>query len=508
MGPTNPLHDNTRRAATVLLGGFLVIALALGYWQVVRAGDLGSDGANPRVVEARLNQPRGRILDRAGQVLAQSEQTKEGYRRRYAEPSLVHTIGFHSARFGDTNLEERYDAQLRGERTPDALDRLKSDLLHQSVPPVPADLVLTVDKRVHDAAVAALSAADANGAIVALDPRSGAVLAMAARPFFNPNATDEQLAALQNDPNRPLYNRAVQALYVPGSTFKAVTASAAVDLGLVDLDQPFACTTAVRVGTYAVDCKNSIHVPRLTYRESFAWSTNRTFALTGLLLDGPKPINPWLSDTPPGPYPWTREGFDVKAPAGKLEDYARRFGFTREIPFDLPVTPSRIKGSTEAWYPTLLAQTAFGQGELEATPMQMALVAAAIANEGRVPTPYLVAEVRAGNGAVSRPNPGGQSFSRAMSANTAKVMTAFMLEGVEKGYASKAAIPGVQVGGKTGTAEAGDGTSHSWFIGFAPIENPRVAIAVIGEHKGAGADFATAAAQRVMRVALEATEGR
>ena len=493
------LHANVRRTALALLVGFAVVALALGYWQVWRAADLGTDPGNPRVAQARLDQPRGRILDRTGQVLASTEQTPNGPVRHYADPSLVHTIGFHSARFGDTDLEARYDAQLRGEASPDPIQRLLADLLHRD--PQPDDLVLTVDKRIHDAAIAALG--DANGAIVALDPKTGAVLALAATPFFDPNASDDQLAKLQSDPSQPLFNRAVQATYVPGSTFKAVTGSAAIDLGLVNLDQPFMCTTAVKVENYSVDCKNSQHVPRLTYMQAFAWSSNRTFALSGLLLGFPGPMNAWLDDNPPGPYPWTRPGATIDQSAARLEDYAGRFGFGREIPFDLTVTPSQVKNQGEQWTPVLLAQTAFGQGELQATPMQMALVSAAIANGGRVPTPYLVQDVRAPSGATSRPDTPGQSFSTAMSAQTAATMVSFMVEGTVRGYAEPAAIQGVNVGGKTGTAEVGDGTSHSWFIGFAPAEDPRVAVAVIMEHKGSGSDFATPAGRKVMQAALQ-----
>jgi peptidoglycan glycosyltransferase len=490
-----------RRAALALLGGFLVVALTLGYWQAWRAPDLATDSANPRVAEASREAPRGRIVDRAGQVLAHSERTPQGMRRRYADPSLVHTLGFHSARFGATNLEARYDAQLRGERSPDVWERLLSELFHREARP--DDLVLTIDKRIHEAAVAAMG--DANGAIVALDPRTGAVLALVARPFFDPNLPDERLAALQDDPARPLFNRAVQATYVPGSTFKAVTAAVALDLGLIALDQPFTCTTPVRIGTYSIDCRNSQHVPRLTYREAFAWSSNRVFGLSGLLLGFPGPLNPWLSDEPPGPYPWERPGASVRESAARLEQYAERFGFARDIPFDLPVTPSALKRPDSEWTPQLLAQTAFGQGELAATPLQMALVAAAIANGGRVPEPYLAAEVRAPSGASARPHPQGLTpgFSQAMSAQTARTMVDFMVEGVVRGYASKAALPNVTVGGKTGTAEVGEGVPHSWFIGFAPADDPRVAVAVIGEHKGSGAEFATVAAQRVLRAALE-----
>jgi penicillin-binding protein A len=493
------LRANVRRTGVVLMIGFGVIAFALGYWQVWRAADLGQDSANPRVAEERLVEPRGRILDRTGQVLADSVATADGEKREYADPSLVHTIGFHSARFGDTNLEAAYDAELRGERSLSPLDRLAQIVFHRT--PQPNDLVLTIDKRIHDAAIAALG--DSDGAIVAIDPRSGAILAMASKPFFDPNASDDQLAKLQSDPAQPLFNRAVQALYVPGSTFKTITATAALDTNLVDLNTPFMCTTAVKVGTYSVDCKNSQQIPRLSYKQAYAWSSNRVFGLTGMLLGFPKlaPINPWLDDHPPGDYPWSESAQSVQASADVLTDYARRFGFERNIPFDLPVATSTIKNPTTEWSPELLVQTAFGQGELQATPLQMALVVASVANGGRVPTPYVAAELRNGSSSRQLHEP-GQFFSIAGSSDTASTMVSFMVEGVDNGYAAKAAIPGVKVGGKTGTAEVGDGTSHSWFIGFAPADAPRVAVAVIMEHQGSGSDFATPAGQQVMRTAL------
>jgi peptidoglycan glycosyltransferase len=487
------LRGNTRRVAFALLAGFGLVALALGYWQIVRGADLAQDPANPRVANARTSEARGRILDRNGVVLA------EGTPRQYSDPSLVHTVGFHSDRFGDTNVEAAYDAELRGERAISPLERLAQQLLHSE--PRPNDVVLTVDKRIHDAAIQALGSS--SGSIVVLDPRSGAVLAMASTPYFDPNTLDQQMARLEADTSGPLFNRAIQARYVPGSTFKTVTATAALDKNLVDLNQPFMCTTAVKVGTYSVDCRNSLHIPRLTYKQAYAWSSNRVFGLTGMLLGYPNlaPINAWLDDRPPGPYPWSENANSIQASAAVLEDYARRFGFERAIPFDLPVSVSQVKNPETQWSPELLVQTAFGQGELDVTPMQMALVVAAVANGGHVPTPYLVSELRNGS-EVRQLHAPGQTFSTVSSADVANTMVSFMVEGVDNGYAAKAAIPGVKVGGKTGTAEVGDGTSHSWFIGFAPADAPRVAIAVILEHQGSGSDFATPAAQSVMRTAL------
>jgi peptidoglycan glycosyltransferase len=493
------LRGNVRRTATVLVACFGVIALALGYWQVVRGPGLAQDAANPRVANARASEPRGRILDRNGVVLAETQMTDQGPVRHYADASLVHTVGFHSDRYGDTNLEAAYDAELRGEKALSPWDEFAQRVFHTQ--PRPQDLVLTIDKRISDAAAQALG--NSAGSIVAIDPRSGEVLAMVSTPYFDPNSADAQMPTLQADPAQPLFNRSIQARYVPGSTFKTVTATAALDTHLVDLNQPFMCTTAIKVGSYSVDCKNSLQLPRLTYKQAFAWSSNRVFGMTGMLLGFPNlaPINPWLDDKPPGPYPWADNPRSIDASASVLEDYAGRFGFGRQIPFDLPVAISQVRNDGTAWSPELLVQTAFGQGELDVTPMQMALVAATVANGGRVPTPYVAAKLRDG-GSVQQLHQPGDSFSAASSSDVANTMVSFMVEGVDNGYAAKAAIPGVKVGGKTGTAEVGDGSSHSWFIGFAPADAPRIAVAVIMEHQGSGSDFATPAGGSVMRTAL------
>jgi peptidoglycan glycosyltransferase len=161
-----------------------------------------------------------------------------------------------------------------------------------------------------------------------------------------------------------------------------------------------------------------------------------------------------------------------------------------------------VRNPDTTWTPELLVQTAFGQGELDVTPLQMALVVATVANGGRVPVPYVAAELRSGSSVRQVHQPGG-FFSIASSSDVASTMVSFMVEGVDNGYAAKAAIPGVKVGGKTGTAEVGDGTSHSWFIGLAPADAPRVAVAVIMEHQGSGSDFATPTGQTVMRAALQ-----
>jgi peptidoglycan glycosyltransferase len=489
------MRANLVRLQLVLLSGFVVVALALGYWQFFRQDDLLSRPTNPRNAEEARRIVRGKILDRNGTVLAENQPDSDGgSHRTYPTGGLANLVGYHSDRFGNSGIEDRYDDYLRGDRSADPFDRLMGSLLHR--PTVGSDVTLTIDARIQQAAVDALG--EWPGAVVALDPKTGAILALASYPTFDPGAIDEQWAAYVDDPGGPLVDRAIQATYTPGSVFKAVTASAALDLGLIDPNQKYACSTAIVIDGLSVDCRNHSQLPIVNFREAFAWSCNRTFALTGLEL-GTKQL--LLADGLKAPFPWQDA---VKQSAQKLEEYAGRFWIGRSVPFDLPVEPGQLKGPEE-WYASLLGQTGFGQGELEATPLQMALVAATIANGGSVPAPYVASEVRSPGGATTTLNSPGGTLGRAVSAQTAATMNEMMVLSVDTAYAHPAAIPGIKVGGKTGTAEAGvtGSTPHSWFIGYAPADNPTVAVAVIMERRGSGTDFATPAGRIVMQKALE-----
>ena len=489
------MRSTIERLHTVLLLGFAAIALALGYWQFFRSDELLARPTNPRLTEEEGRIVRGRILDRSGEVLAESKPTENGTARTYAGPAVAHVTGYHSLRYGDTNVEARYADYLRGARSADPLDRLMSSLLHRRT--VGSDVVLSVDRRLQQAAFEALG--DSRGAVVALDPKTGGVLALVSKPSFDPGEIDRAWENLSRDEGQVLLNRATQSAYTPGSTFKLVTASAVVDLGLVNLDAEFRCTTPMNLGGLNVDCRNHAHVPVVDFREAFAWSCNRTHALAGLQL-GFGPLA--LGDDLKRPMEWERQSIDPSAK--RLEEYASRFGFGKEIPFDLPVAASELKGNGD-WYPSLLAQTAFGQGEIRATPLLMALSAATIANGGVVPTPYLGVEARAPNGAVSALSRPAGSLGRVVRPESAGVLNEMMVLSVDIAYAQQAKIPGVKVAGKTGTAETGPAgtTPHSWFIGYAPADNPRVAVAVIMENKGSGSDFATPAAQRVLKAGLD-----
>jgi peptidoglycan glycosyltransferase len=372
--------------------------------------------------------------------------------------------------------------------------------LHQ--PPVGADLVLTIDVDVQRAAAAALG--DRAGAVVALDPRTGEVLALVSQPTYDPGRLEAEWERIREDPSHPLVNRATSGLYPPGSTFKVVTAAAAVELGKVDLQERFPCQEGVVVEGWHLPCKSPPQPPTLTFAQALAWSSNPVFARVGLDLASPTPID--LGDDAPRPYWWETHGvldsFEV------LRAYAERFGIGSSIPFDLPTEDGQIIASDEPT-PVLVAATAFGQGELLVTPLHMVLVAATVANDGLVPQPYLVAEIRQPNGVTLHPHRPGEGQRRAIKPETAAVLRDMMRLGVTEGWARTAALPNVAVAGKTGTAEVGGGADHhAWFIGFAPYEAPRVAVAVVVEHGGDGTAVAGPIAREVLAAALRRPDTR
>jgi peptidoglycan glycosyltransferase len=460
-----------RRTALALLLAFLALSGGLVYWQVLRSQSLDSATSNPRAAEASLTQPRGAILAANGAVLAQSIEGPDGrFERRYADPSLAQTIGYVSTRYGLDGLEGSYNDYLSGQLGNGPLDAIWADISREQSRG--NDLVLTIDPALQRIAAQALG--DRPGAVVALDPSSGAIRAMVSAPTYDPNKLDDLGATLLKAGDQPLLNRATQGLYPPGSTYKTVTATAALDTGAVKPSDIYQCSgDGIVVKGFRIACTNA--PPGETqwdFRTAFAYSINATFAQVALQL---------------GP--------------ARFTDYSHRFGVGETIPFDMDLAKSLVIQPGTSFDDVLLASSGFGQGQLAVTPLQMALVAATVANGGVEPSPYLVSQIRDTDGNViedRHPGPRGP----VMRPETAATMQQFMLAAVQE-FGPAAGLAGMDVAGKTGTAETGTSAApHAWFIGFAPSKSPKLAVAVIVEHGGAGSQAAGPIAAQIFRSVL------
>ena len=458
------MNQNINRLAAALLVGFLVVAFGLAYWQLVRAPELWAREDNPRHLEMERRIQRGRILDRDGADLACTEMGPQGARRVYPYPPLAHATGFWSLRYGTASIEAAFNDDLRGPTT------LRHRLLHR--PQVGHDVVLTIDLDLQRVADDALG--DQRGAVVLLDPRDGAILALASYPTFDPNTLDQEWEELRADQSEPLINRATQGRYPPASTWKTVTLAAALQEGLVFPGDVFDDGDAeLIVEGFPIHCDNNPRgVNSFDLAHAYGYSCNLTFARLGLEL-GTK----------------------------RYKEYAARFGLGQPLPLEIPTAVSQL-ANDPFMDRVLLASTAFGQGELAVTPLEMALVAAGVANEGAIPQPHLLMRVQDEEGNVLREAETG-IWQIAVTPRVARQVGEMMILSVEEGWARGARIPGVRVAGKTGTAEVGGGVEpHAWFIGFAPADEPQYAIAVLVENGGEGSLVAVPIARQVLETAL------
>lgn len=456
------MNTPIRRLAYVVFAMFTALLLATTWIQFVTADDLRERPGNRRTLIDTYSRERGAILV-DGTAIARSESTDGDLRwiRRYDQATrYAHVTGYWSFTYGaGLGLERAKNSVLAG--TDDSLFYQRLVDVVTGRPPQGASLELTIDPAVQAAAVEALG--DRRGAAVAIDPRTGAILAMVSRPSFDPNAlsshqlaaVDEAYAALSEDPSRPLVNRAIAGdLYPPGSTYKLVVAAAALESGLYTPDSeleggltytlPGTTTKLPNFGGAACDPEG-----RPTLAHSVQVSCNTSFA--------------WLAG---------------ELGADALRTQSERFGFGEKLEVPMTVTPSSYPADPDD---AQVALTGIGQHDVRVTPLQVAMISAAIANDGIPMTPYLVETVRNRDLEVIQET-NARELTRSVSASTAEALTQMMISVVEAGSGVRAQIPGMQVAGKTGTAEFGDsGAAHAWFTGFAPADDPQIAVAVIVE---------------------------
>lgn len=463
------MSGNILRVGWLSLLTVLLLSLGLAYWGLVRAPELQALPNNARSVEFERKIQRGRILDRNGQVLAETKMTPDGPQRVYTYQPLAPVLGYSSLRYGQGGIEAAFNDELRGNVTGDSWEALRYKLLHET--PVGHDVTLTIDLRLQQAADQALG--NRRGAIVLMNS-DGEIVAMASHPSYDPNRFDELFAQLSADPAAPLVNRATQGLYPPGSTWKTMTLAAGLDSGVTQLSKMVNDgAETLTVSGFPIRCNNNPQgVNTFDIAHAFGWSCNLTFARMALETGEPR-----------------------------YTQYANAFQASSSLPLEIPVAKAQLSRNPLS-NPVLLASTGFGQGELLQTPLHLASIGATVANDGRTPRPHLLLNVKDAEGRVMRGPETGVIATPIRPDSAAQVREA-MRVAVENGYASGAKIQGFSVGGKTGTAETGQNTPpHAWFLGIAPLDKPRYAVSVLVENGGEGSQVAAPMAQRVLAAAL------
>lgn len=480
------------RRLSVLVSAMFSLLLVFCSWvQFADAKNLRDKPGNRRTLLSSYEQERGAILVDQKQI-AKSEKTNTEikYVRHYSQGLLYgHLTGWFSLTYGAGGLESTHDEMLSG-KSDSLFYRRVGDLL-TGKRPTGVNLELTIDGKTQQVADKALG--ERRGSIVALDPKTGGILAMVSHPQYDPNplsgldapTAKKSWAAINSDPGRPLINRSIAGdLYPAGSTFKVITAAAGLKAGRTENTQ-LTGVAQLQIPQTSRTLPNDWRGPcgggQVTMTQAMAMSCNTSFGQLGL---------------------------DLGAQA--IKDQAAAFGVGRDLSIPLRVTPSTT-GVMDT--PPKIAYTSIGQQDVHVTPLQMAMVAAGVANKGVVMKPHLIKQTRgSGLEVIDKTRP--EEFSRATSEEHAAALNRMMVQVTEssQGTGARARIPGMKVAGKSGTAENHDASGralapHAWFISFAPADDPKVAVAVLLENGGGTArpgssSDAAALAQEVMKAVI------
>jgi penicillin-binding protein A len=488
---------NRQIAKLGVIGVALLAALivATTYWQTWATAGLADRQDNEIQRVAQFSIKRGLIRASDGTILASNRIKKVGgqklYLRRYPQGGLyAHVVGYSTQSRARAGLESSMNDYLTGaNRNLDTvlkttLDKIRGATIKGN------DVWLTLKPGPQRLAMQQL--AGKCGSVVALDPRNGKVLVMASRPTYDPNLVEGDFARINNirascRPAAPLLNRATDGLYSPGSTFKVVTASAALDSGR------FTPSSRFYDPGYCIEYGQKV-------RNAGNPEAPETFGSVDLITGLEHSINSVFCN------------IGKALGAGKVLGYAKRYGFYEDPPLETPSNeraPSGLYHGSKLFRPSNPqtqvdpGRLAFGQETLLATPLQMAMVAAGVGNKGAVMEPHVVDRITNPNGGVVTRTK-AKKLSQAVSTKTARELTQMMEAAVQSGTGTAAQIPGIAVAGKTGTAETGiNGRYTSWFISFAPADHPRVAVAVVlQDQTGFGGQVAAPIAKSVMQAIL------
>lgn len=467
----NNMKRSIRRVFWLLALCFFLLLGYLGKLVLVDRQGISSNAYNSRLRYVDNTIRRGDIMDLDGEVLATSELQSDGtYIRKYPRGRMAaHITGYSSV--GKTGVEAAENFEMMALHN-EFFQRVigiatGKELMGNSV-------VVTVDMDIQSTAGNLLG--NAKGAIVVMEPSTGRILALQAYPDFDPNKVAANWDSLKDDEDSPLVNRGTQGVYPPGSTFKLVTALSIMENVKDWQTRTYECKGEASFENKVIHCyKNKVH-GTVDMKQALTVSCNCYFAQMATEI---------------GP--------------GKLREVMARVGMETPAKFELAYSQSKIGLESEASQSELV-ETAIGQGRTAVTPLYMAMLASAIANEGIMMQPYIIDHIQYNNGKAGKQTV-PKKLTEICTTEEAALLRDMMVSVVDNGTGTAAAINGVKVAGKTGTAENATGNDHSWFVGFAPAEDPKVAVAVVVENSNAYGS-ATPIAGKVIREALNQFEAQ
>lgn len=461
------MKRSVRRVFWLLALCFFVLLGYLGKLVFVDRQEISSNAYNIRVRNDMEGIQRGDMLDKDGELLATSVLQSDGsYERQYPRARMsAHVTGYSSV--GKTGVEAAANFSMMSVHH--ELQQRIANILNGK-DPKGNDVVLTIDMDIQSVAGNLLGSA--KGAVVVMEPSTGRVLAMQAYPDFDPNTVEEEWDNLTADADSPLVNRATQGLYPPGSTFKIVTALAGMEHMPNWQNFTVECTGESYFENKVIHCYNNKAHGTVDMKKAMEVSCNCYFAALA-----------------------------KEVGAKNLSEVMQRCGVQMAYGFDVAYSQSVMhldKKSTESE----LVETGIGQGKTSVSPLYMAMMISAVANDGMMMRPYMIDHMQYPNGSTGKTTV-PEKLTQICSAQESGLLEEMLIDVVEHGTGQAAQVSGVTVAGKTGTAENATGNDHSWFVGYAPAENPRVAIAVVIEDIGDAK--ATPIAGKVLQVALEKT---
>ena len=447
--------------------GFMLLVGGALYWQVGQRQMLVTHPANPQYVHQRYSIHRGGIFDTHGEVISESLQRPNGYQRLYrGTPGLAPTVGYYSQRYGVAGLEKTFDGILMGYEYPgesviDWIQHVFSDrTLGYSVS-------TTIDLELQRAVERVL--AGRKGAAVVMEVKTGRILAMASIPGFSPNDLESNWSTITTDTDSPLFNRALAGYYPPGSTFKLVVLAAGLTIGAVDLESRFVDAGSITIEGHQISNVGQRAWGRISLLDALVVSSNSVFVELAQQIG-----------------------------SEDLLQMAGSFGLGRKPPLLGPSVVATGRLPAGKLSRLELAQMAIGQYGLITTPLQMAMVAQTIANDGLMMQPLLVEAFQAPRNErrwINSPQP----VTYVTSSQVAKQIRDAMAEAVSRGTGQKAGLATIDVAGKTGSAENPQGPAHAWFVGMAPVAKPVICLAIVVEHGGSGGSVAAPLAREIFR---------